>query len=317
MNNDRIANFDQLVLDIAKHIDGQWKHTQYDNFLVLFLLHVNNGLLSVQASVTVMSDLSIVVCQSGVKIDSRKFLWILGNDVKLDCWSKLSPMLSHLSAGDPIVKSADEKIADICSILKCLCEDEYGEQIHLAESDKTDDEAKRYRVINFVVQQLTLLLQSQKKYTTDFMRWAFQIFSLSPTAYNCLRDSNLILPHPTYLRTLSKCFTVEPGTECNAHVAYLTEKAKLLQEHELYVTLLLDEIYVNPKISYKAGCVDGFAVNCDLSQATTVQAFMISSVLSSQKDIAALVPIKNLTALYLKELTSKVISMVELTNTEN
>jgi hypothetical protein len=155
------------------------------------------------------------------------------------------------------------------------------------------------------------LLQGQKKYEAEFLRWAFQVFSLSTIAYNCLRESCLILPHPTYLRTLSKCFTIESGTESNAHVAYLTQKAKLLQPHERVVVLLLDEIYVSPKISYKAGSVEGFADNCDLSQATTVQAFMICSVLSSKKDMAALVPVKNLTAAYLKELTQKVLSMVE------
>jgi len=74
---------------------------------------------------------------------------------------------------------------------------------------------------------------------------------------------------------------------------------------------MLDGIYVNPRISYKAGTMEGFAVNFDLSQATTVQAFMMCSVLSSHKNIAALVPIKNLTASYLKGLTVKVISMVE------
>ncbi len=46
-------------------------------------------------------------------------------------------------------------------------------------------------------------------------------------------------------------------------------------------------------------------------QATTVQAFMISSILSSKKDIAALIPIKNLTAAYLHELTLKAINIVE------
>lgn len=120
-----------------------------------------------------------------------------------------------------------------------------------------------------------------------------------------------MLPHPTYLRTLSSCFTVESGTECSEHIAYLTEKAKLLPDHERCVSLLLDEIYVTPKVSYKAGTVEGFAENCDMSEATTVQAFMMSSILSSKKDVAALIPIKNLTASFLKEVTMKVILMVE------
>jgi hypothetical protein len=64
-------------------------------------------------------------------------------------------------------------------------------------------------------------------------------------------------------------------------------------------------------MSYKASTVEGFADNSDMSQATTVKAFMISSILSHKKDVAALIPIKNLTASYLKEMTVKVISAVE------
>src|SRR6218665_1349082 len=75
--------------------------------------------------------------------------------------------------------------------------------------------------------------------------------------------------------------------------------------------MLLDEIYVEPKVTYKAGIVKGFDGNCDMTQATTVQAFMICSILSHRKDIAALVPVKNLTAPYLQEITMHVIRMVE------
>jgi len=48
------------------------------------------------------------------------------------------------------------------------------------------------------------------------------------------------------------------------------------------------------KVSYKAGTVEGFAEDSNMSQASTVQAFMISSILSHMKDVAALIPIKNL-----------------------
>jgi len=68
-----------------------------------------------------------------------------------------------------------------------------------------------------------------------------------PCAYVFMRDSCLILPHPTYLRTLSSCFVVEAGFECIEHIAYLTENTKLLPEHERNIILMLDEIYVSPK----------------------------------------------------------------------
>ena len=96
----------------------------------------------------------------------------------------------------------------------------------------------------------------------------------------------------------------------DGHVAYLKDKANLLQQHERHVILLLDEIHVNPKTTYKGGCLVGMASNSP-DEATTVQAFMICSLLSSNKDVAALVPVKSMTAAYLKECTVNVLNMLE------
>jgi hypothetical protein len=76
---------------------------------------------------------------------------------------------------------------------------------------------------------------------------------------------------------------------------------------------MLDEIYVTPKASYKSGALLGFAENyqSDPIQSTTVQAFMISSILSKHKDVAALLPVKNMDASFLHSSTMKVLELVE------
>jgi len=200
-----------------------------------------------------------------------------GDLCKIECFYKRSTLLSHLQSTDidsTACKSLADKITDAVNILSGICDDDDDGEMNVDDNDVNDD-AKLQRAMKFCLQQLRLLLMKQVRYPVDFLRWAFQAFSLSPSAYFFLRDSCLLLPHPTYLRTLSSCFEVDAGTECNEHIAYLTEKAKLLTERERYVTLLLDEIYVNPKVSYKAGTVAGFAENGDMEHATTVQAFMI------------------------------------------
>ena len=53
------------------------------------------------------------------------------------------------------------------------------------------------------------------------------------------------------------------------------------------------------------------ASNTPSEQANTVQTFMMCSLLSAKKDVAAMVPVKNLTANYLKVCTLKVIEMLE------
>lgn len=196
---------------------------------------------------------------------------------------------------------------------KLLCDLRDDANDNTDDADDSDGH-KKARAFRHLHEQCALWQQSQPRYTPELMRWAFQIFSLSPTAYAFMRESCLVLPHPVYLRTLSSGFTMEPGVKCDTHAKYLEKKCKLLAVHERFVTLLLDEIYVNPRITYKAGNLQGFASNsteCAMTQATTVQAFLMCSLLSDNTDMAALVPVKNINGKYLTDITMNVIRMVE------
>ena len=136
---------------------------------------------------------------------------------------------------------------------------------------------------------------------------AFRFFAISASVYRRLRSTVLSLPHDSYLKRLSSVFSLSGELNDSSHVEYLKQKAALLQPHERRVLLLLDEIYVTPKTSFKGGCL----TNSPLEQATIVQTFMLCSLLSPNKDVAAMVPVKNLTAAYLKDCTLKVIAMLE------
>ena len=86
-------------------------------------------------------------------------------------------------------------------------------------------------------------------------------------------------------------------------LSYLKKKAEQLEPHERIVAFLLHEIHVQPSASFKGSGIQGFAANKPLQQVTTVQAFMISSALSKNKDIVALISMLNATANTLKEMT--------------
>ena len=79
--------------------------------------------------------------------------------------------------------------------------------------------------------------------------------------------------------------------------------------------LMMDEIYVSPKVAYKGGNLQGFATNvgasADAVEASTVQAYMISSVFSKNKDVVALQPVKNLETSFLHDSLIKVLKMIE------
>ncbi|KAK4884730.1 hypothetical protein RN001_001001 [Aquatica leii] len=150
--------------------------------------------------------------------------------------------------------------------------------------------------LKFIGEQINLLNSNKRTYCTDTLIWASTISFTFPGAYRLIEDSNILtLPNSQYLkRLLLKLGPNNSGINGN-HVKYLTEKRKVLSDKEKYVILLLDEIYVSSNISYKGGKIEGFATEkgSDLSvsdeqsliPATTIQAFMISSIYSSYKDI--------------------------------
>lgn len=122
----------------------------------------------------------------------------------------------------------------------------------------------------------------------------------------------MTLPDVSYLRRLTSCLSMSSndGVDNELHVTFLRNKGKHLDAHEKIVSLLLDEIHVQPNSSFKGGNIRGFARNSPHEAATTVQAIVISSILSKNKDVVSLVPVTNLNASYLYEMTLKVLRLV-------
>ena len=65
-----------------------------------------------------------------------------------------------------------------------------------------------------------------------------------------------------------------------------------MDSKEILVNLLFDEIHIKPLLSYKSGSLFG-ACDDSSSPATSLQAFMIISLKSSNKDIVALYLVEN------------------------
>ena len=62
-----------------------------------------------------------------------------------------------------------------------------------------------------------------------------------------------------------------------------------MKPSELLVILQLDEIHIKPKLIYKCGKLIGNAGNNAQHQANRIQCFMVSYVLSSNRDVVSLV----------------------------
>jgi hypothetical protein len=109
----------------------------------------------------------------------------------------------------------------------------------------------------------------------DLLLLACTFLFTFPSASKFLREQNIVkLPHPFYLKTFN---LHNVNGEINESLKYnLTQKANTTENHEKKVCLLLDEIYVKPKIIYTGNNVIGVASNGDTFQAaSTLQVFMI------------------------------------------
>lgn len=91
---------------------------------------------------------------------------------------------------------------------------------------------------------------------------------------------------------------------------------KCLEDKEKCINVMLDKIYIKPTISYKGGKIEEFGkgvdgVSCG-EVATTVQTFMLTSIMSKNKDVVGLYPNKNLKAEHLRDLFVQVIKALTI-----
>ncbi|KAF2884903.1 hypothetical protein ILUMI_21274 [Ignelater luminosus] len=145
----------------------------------------------------------------------------------------------------------------------------------------------------------------------DTLIWACALQTTFPGAYIRLRNSDVLtLPHPQYIRKLMNKLSLENTNMKNDHLAYIKNKTACLDEKELIVNLLIDEICINSKITNKGGKMEGSRCNDNKEAVITMQVFMITSILSNNKDVVGLYPVKNLESDQLLELTLNIIKVL-------
>lgn len=155
--------------------------------------------------------------------------------------------------------------------------------------------------MKFLIEQMLLCLQvkNNRRYSNHTMVVAASLFVYSPAAYLALKKLNcLCLPHPRNLRKLLARMSLSKF-DLMGSVQYLRTRINYLQDHEKLVNLVLDEVYVEPRLHFKGGSVYGSSSNNN-DIAKTAQVFMVSSVLSDYKDIVCIVPVNNMSSEYLK-----------------
>ena len=300
LKKDKIGNFSYFCEGFGERLPKDWLFYSSDNNVSFFKVKCDTN-PKITVSFKVMSDFKVLMWHLNIALEQKRFTWLLGSKNTCDLWSKFDCLLSLLGGYDELSVSNEEKLIQCRKMLN-----------EIIENDESDDALyTNSKVLWFCVKQLAMVSKGKPRYSCDFFLWACNLYFSNPSMYTFLRDSRvIIIPHPDYLRKLNLSHAKSTYTEReHSHELFLREIFSSLRSEENMVNLLLDEMHVQKSLSYKAGKIIGASVNSN-EAATSVQVFMISSLLSKHKHVAAIYPVNNLTANTLLELTYQVLSFL-------
>jgi len=233
LEEDSICSFDVFDAKLASFVadkGSSWSIIRADGCICLCICNMSD-IPKIECGIKILSDLSIHVYRGQYPVKSDSFKWVLGNELKLSCWSQLSCLLSHFESCDAAAAtvSVQSRVDMIVHLLQDLI------QVTAADEQINDNTVSP---LKFLCEQVSLLFMSEfsaSRYSADTLLIAFRFFVISASVYNRLCSSVHTLPHVSYLKRLSSGFTLSAGLNNNEHAHYLQEKAQVLQPHERHV----------------------------------------------------------------------------------
>ena len=248
----------------------------------------------VSSTIGILPDMRVRVFSGGERLLDKGLQWEFSYTCgTLRFWSQL----------DNVISRYFNSTLELDSATRCNMLAESIEHI----SPETDD---KQQTVMFLAEQLRLLNAKPKgrRYSTDTLIRTFTWYHKSTACYLTIQRL-FCLPSLRLLRDVAS--HLNTGGE-NSSYKYLRNKVKYLKQHELLVTLQLDEIHIKPKMTYQNGKLIGNSGNNITRQANRIQTFMISSVLLCNKDIVALILVEKMANQDLYHMTKEVVKNVSI-----
>ena len=231
-------------------------------------------------------DLSVTVWLNDIKLEERELKWLFGHTKgKLQLWSQLNNLLARYAIYivEPENNSKCQTIADSLLAL--------GESIDSVPS------------CNFLSAQILLLCcqPHARRYRVDMIISAFSLFHHRRVC-DVEPEKILTLPSIRLLKDISSNLS---------SAGNLKNKAVCLDHKELLVNIQLDEVHITSKLVDHRGKVICSADNTYQQKPTNrLQCFMLSSIMSPNRDGVCLVHVQRMTYEYLTQLIKDVIRIV-------
>ncbi|KAH8039513.1 hypothetical protein HPB51_007415 [Rhipicephalus microplus] len=160
------------------------------------------------------------------------------------------------------LREIDKVLSAVQSLAGNFSDSEERLQVVMKKTVETLDELAsqsfphewQVEVVKFVKQQVGILLSRTSRYPVDLLVFASLVFTITPHAYRFIRStSKLKLPHPDTIRRVCGSYRVNPCSEQQdaLFLSYAKRLAVGMDDHEKTVTLVMDEIHLQPYINYK------------------------------------------------------------------
>lgn len=297
--------------DIKKHYSScnQTENRTYhtigcENSFKFFFVKQTENDVYISTQLVIDKNLEFKLLIDGILInDNPKVKDILSGSDKINSYKKLKLLLDYMTENNnqPCIIVTTENYINSINV---------GIDALILEHSEENEICNR---LLFFQEQINLTFKRKITYCVNTLLWFATFLYIFPGAYKHIRSAKLFtMPHPKYLATFTFKLGINNSGIESGHFNYLKKKIKLLDVREKYCCLLLDEIYVKPHVTYKAGKIEGLVVNnsSQIEPATTIQAFMISSIFSKYKDVVGLFPVKNLNSSLLLDLTMQILKLL-------
>ena len=235
LQSDQIMSHESLKSLRSSDFPSSWNVITHESSDSIFFEEISfdeDGMPGFKFSLTVESDLQVMIFARGLTVPMKKISHIVKNG-KVERISDITNICAFLNSYADVCPPAADVIESCIAKLEAVIQENNTEEVNTAK-------------LNFLTEQLRLLKGSNQsnRFSTSFLWAAITWQKTSPALYKLLREDGLMtLPSISYLKQLSSSFSLSSGLS-NSAVAYLEERLKTLSPKEKIVALAIDEVSI-------------------------------------------------------------------------
>lgn len=281
IQSDRVQSLQELLLKLETENKPSGFMTVSQHGKAHFLMFNDDLPLKILSSISVDENLQVTICQNDVILPVKKVSHIIPVSKSVSCVSQILNLMAFLKARMADNNPGDSKVKSIEYLRGYINQTESSDHVKVCS-------------LKFLLEQLELISESKfrRRYSPETHVLAYMLYSTSPACYQILRKSNVLcLPSINTLKAITRKVDPEKGIETSQ---YLNLRKKQLTHFEIYVSLVIDEIYVGQRTEMSGGKIYGITGSGEVAQ--TALCFMVKSMSSGYRDVVGIYPVKGLNA---------------------